>query len=58
MLDKKEIAIMFKEYKHMEDVEVLRSVKTDSLTAEQKQKSIRAVNIIKLKRRGKLKGRM
>ena len=39
-------------------MEVLIGVDPDSLTAEQKQKSLRSVNIIKLKRSGKLKGRM
>ena len=49
---------MFKEYKHMEDMEVLSVIDPDSLTTEQKKKSLRSVNLIKLKRRGKLKGRM
>ena len=34
-------------------MEVLRGVNTDSLTAEQKRKALRAVNLIKLKRGGK-----
>ena len=37
---------------------MLSGVNPDSLTAEQKQKSLRGVNIIKLKRSGKLKVRM
>ena len=49
---------MFKEYKHMEDMEVLSVIDPDSLTTEQKKKSLRSVNLIKLKRRGKLKVRM
>ena len=39
----------------MEDMEVLSSAEPDSLTSEQKQEALRSVNIIKLKRIGKLK---
>ena len=46
---------MFKEYKYMEDIEILSGVNPESLTAEQKRKALRAVNIIKLKSSGKLK---
>ena len=49
---------MFKEYKHMEDMEVLSGVNPYALTVEHKQKALRAVNLIKLKMSGKLKIRM
>ena len=58
MFDKRAIAVMFKWYKHMEDMEVLIGVKTESLTSEQKQKELKAANTIKIKRSGDLKGRM
>ena len=58
MFREREIAVMFKQYKQMEDMEVMSSVDPDSFTAEQKQKSLRGVNLIKLKRSRKLKGSM
>ena len=39
-------------------MEVLIIVKPDSITAEQKRKPLKEVNIIKLKRSGKLKSSM
>ena len=39
----------------MEGMEVISGVGPDSLTAEQKRKAFREVNLIKLKRSGKLK---
>ena len=42
----------------MEDMEILSSIYPDYHTAEQKRKALRVVNLIKLKRRGKLKGSM
>ena len=58
MFSQRAIAVIFKEYKQMEDMEVMNGVEPDSLTAEQKLKSLRVVNLIKLKSSGKLKGRM
>ena len=58
MFDEGEISLLFKEYKPMEDMEVINSVYTYFLTAEQKQKSLREVNLIELKRSRKLKYRM
>ena len=49
---------MFKKCKHMEDMDVLKSVNPDYLTAEQNRNAVREVNLIKLKRSRKLKGRM
>ena len=45
---KRSIAVIFKEYKHMENMAVLSGVDPESLTAEQKQKPLRAVILIKL----------
>ena len=42
----------------MKYMEVLSGVDPDSLTVEQKRKVLREVNLIKLKRIGKLKGSM
>ena len=42
----------------MDDMDVMSGVDPDSLTEEQKRKSLRAVNITKLKRSNKLNGRM
>ena len=42
----------------MKYMEVLSGVGPDSLTVEQKRKVLREVNLIKLKRIGKLKGSM
>ena len=39
-------------------MELLSGIKPDSLTSEQKRKLLREFNRIKLKRSGKLKGRM
>ena len=38
---KREISVIFKEYKQMEDLEVLNIIYPDSLISEQKQKSLR-----------------
>ena len=40
MFGDREISVMFKEYKHMEDMEVLSGVDPESPTAEQKQKEL------------------
>ena len=53
----KAIAAMFKEYKQLDDLEVLGRIDPDSLTQDQKRKALRAVNLIKIKRCGKVKGR-
>ena len=51
------IAAMFKEYKQLEDFKVLGRINPDSLSHDQKRRALRAVNLIKLKRCGKMKGR-
>ena len=42
----------------MEDMSVLTAIDPDAITKEQKQKALRAVNLIKKKRTGSVKGRM
>ena len=49
---------MVKEYKQMEDMNVLTAIDPMSLTMEQKRKALRAVNLIKQKRNFVIKGRM
>ena len=58
MFEERSIAVSFKDYKQMEDMEMLSGINPEPLTAEHKQKSLRAANIIKLKRSKKLKFRM
>ena len=53
----KAIAAMFKEYKQLNDLKVLGRIDVDALSPEQKRKALRAVNLIKEKRCGKIKGR-
>ena len=57
LLGQKAIAAMFKEYKQLNDLTVLGRIDPKTLTAEQKRRALRAVNLIKLKRCGKVKGR-
>ena len=47
---------MFKEYKQLDNLNVLGDVNPESMTAAQKHKFLRAVNLIKIKRYGKIKG--
>jgi hypothetical protein len=51
------VAAMFKEYKQLDDLTVLGRLTPESLTPEQKRTALRAINLIKEKRCGKLKGR-
>ena len=51
------VAALIKEYKQLNDLAVLEVVDYDSLTGEQKSKALRAINLIKEKRDGKIKGR-
>ena len=53
----KAVAAMFKEYKQLDDLKVLGRLNPESLQPEQKRKALRAVNLIKLKRCGTMKGR-
>ena len=57
LLGEKAVAAIFKEYKQLDDLKVLGVLDPESLTVEQKRKALRAINLIKLKRCGKVKGR-
>lgn len=57
MLGEAAIAAMFKEYQQLEDLEVLGRIDPDILSEDNKRKALRAVNLIKIKRCGKVKGR-
>ena len=48
---------MFKEYEQLNDLNVFESVNPDELTSDEKHKALRAINLIKEKRCGKIKGR-
>ena len=52
------IAAIYKEYKQMEDMKVLGVLDASKLMNDQKRRALRAVNLIKLKRSGKLKACM
>ena len=57
LFGEKAIAAMFKEYKQLNDLSVLGRLDPTTLSSEQKKKSLRAINLIKEKRCGKIKGR-
>ena len=48
---------MYKKYTKLEDMKVMGALNPDSLTRSQKNGALRAINSIKEKRSGKLKGR-
>ena len=54
----KAIAAIYREYKQMQDMEVLGALDPDQLSNDQKRRALRAINLIKIKRCGKVKGRM
>ncbi|GFH56607.1 hypothetical protein CTEN210_13083 [Chaetoceros tenuissimus] len=51
------VAALFKEYKQLNDMAVVGRVKYEDLTDEDKKCALRAINLIKEKRDGKIKGR-
>jgi len=51
------IAAMFKEYNQLNDLTVFGRVNPDTLTQEQKDNALWAINLIKEKRNGIIKGR-
>jgi hypothetical protein len=57
MFGEKAIAVMFKEYNQLNDMTVFGRTDPDALTSSQKKGALRAVNLIKEKRCGRLKGR-
>ena len=48
---------MFKEYVQLKDMQVTGFIRCDDLSAEQKRRALRVINLIKEKRNGVLKGR-
>ena len=51
------VVAMFKEYRQLDDLEVLGILDPDLLTADQKKNALRAINLIKVKHDGNVKGR-
>ena len=51
------VAALFKEYKQLNDMAVVGKVKYEDLSDEDKKRALRAINLIKEKRDGKIKGR-
>ena len=51
------VTAIFKEYLQLHDKSVFGSINPDALTIHQKREALRAVNLIKQKRCGKIKGR-
>ena len=51
------VVALLKEYKQLHDMSVFGRVAYESLTVEEKKKALRAINLIKEKRCGKIKGR-
>ena len=52
------VAAIYKEYTQLEYMKVMGALNPYSLTISQKKGALRAINLIKEKRSGKLKGRM
>ena len=50
------IDALMKEFSQLNDLKVFKSVPADTLTAEQKKSALRAINLIKEKCCGKIKG--
>ena len=57
MFGERAVAAMFKEYKQLDDMKVLRRARKIDLTIDNKRRALRAINLIKDKRCGKIKGR-
>ena len=57
LFGEKAIAVMFKEYNQLNDMTVFGRTDPDKLSPKQKKGALRAVNLIKEKRCGRLKGR-
>ena len=51
------IAAMLKEYKQLDDLLMFGAVSPDSMSEQERRRALRAINLIKLKRCGKVKGR-
>ena len=51
------MAAIYKEYTELEDMKIVGALNLDSLKRSQNKGALRAINLIKEKRSGKLKGR-
>jgi len=57
LFKERDVAALFKEYKQLNDMAVVGKVSYEQLTDEDKKRALRAINLIKEKRDGKIKGR-
>ena len=57
LLGERAVAAIFKEYKQLNDLVTIGRVDINTLTHEQRKRALRAVNLIKIKRCGKVKGK-
>jgi len=57
MFGERDVAAMIKEYQQLNDMKVIRRTDPNKLTSDQKRRALRAINLIKHKRCGKVKGR-
>ena len=53
----RDVAAMYKEFTQLEFMKVMGALNPDSLTISQKKGALRAINLIKEKRSGNIKGR-
>ena len=53
----KAVEALMKEFLQFEELDIYEGIMANTLTPEQKKRALRAINIIKLKRNGILKGR-
>ena len=57
MFGKRAVAALFREYKQFHDMDVFDRVKIDDMSPDRKNKALNAINLIKEKRNGDIKGR-
>ena len=57
MFGERVVAAMFKEYKQLDDTKVFGRAKRADLTTSNKRRALKAINLIKQKRCGNIKGR-
>ena len=57
MFGGKAVAALCREYKQYHDMDVFDRVKIDDISPDKKNKTLNAINLIKVKRNGEIKGR-
>ena len=57
MFGERAVAALFREYKQFHDMDVFDRVKIDDMSPDRKNKALNAINLIKEKRNGDIKGR-